>query len=150
MTNKWDKRFMTMAWLVSTWSKDPSSRIGAVAVNDKRQILATGYNGFPRNIKDTDKRLNDRELKYKLVVHAEKNCIYNATFNGVSLQDTTMYIYGLPVCNECAKGIIQVGVERVVYAPKTYTPQEWLDKFEITKSMFKEAKVKIEEYKKGP
>lgn len=57
LINKWDRRYMEMAYLVSTWSKDPSSKIGAVCVNRKGQILSTGYNGFPRGIKDTEERL---------------------------------------------------------------------------------------------
>jgi len=72
---KWDNRFMTMAELISAWSKDPSSQIGAVIVNDERRILATGYNGFPRGIKDTEERLNDRDEKYPRIVHAEMNAL---------------------------------------------------------------------------
>ena len=83
--NKWYKRYLNLAKEVSTWSKDPNTKVGAVVVGSKGQILSQGYNGFPRGIKDTNDRLNDREKKYKFVVHAEQNCIYNATLNGVSL-----------------------------------------------------------------
>ena len=61
---------------------------------------------FQRGIKDSEERLNNRERKYELVVHAEMNAIYNASLNGVSLKDSTLYVYGLPICDECAKGII--------------------------------------------
>ena len=110
----WDKKYMDLAKTVSTWSKDPSSQIGAVAVDDKGKILSTGYNGLPRGIEDTEERLNNREIKYELIVHAEMNAIYNATYNGVSLHNSTMYVYGLPCCNKCALGIIQTGVKKVV------------------------------------
>ena len=111
MSNKWDLRYLELARTVGTWSKDPSSQIGAVAVGSKGQVLAQGYNGFPRGIFDGGARLNDRELKYKYIVHAEQNLIYNATYNGVSLDQSTIYVTGLPVCYECAKGVIQVGIK---------------------------------------
>ena len=115
MNNNWDKKYIDLAKHIATWSKDPSTKIGAVAIGEKGQVLAQGYNGFPRGIDDSYDRLFTRETKYKYVVHAEMNCIYNATYNGVSLQGATIYISGLPVCSECAKGLIQVGIQRVVY-----------------------------------
>ena len=105
---------MQLAKQAAQWSKDPSSKIGAVAIGGKGQVLSTGYNGFPRGIQDYDDRWNNREEKYKYVVHAEMNCIYNANYHNQSLKGSTMYIVGLPVCHECAKGIIQAGVVRVV------------------------------------
>lgn len=143
MQDKWDKRFMRVAQEISSWSKDPSKQIGAVAVNDDRRILATGYNGFPKGIEDIPERYEDRSIKYDLVVHAEMNCIYNATFNGISLKDSTLYVYGLPVCHDCAKGIIQVGINRIVMAMDDI-PQKWLDSFEKSRRMFDEAGVAID------
>ena len=142
MADKWDMRFMNVAREISTWSKDPSKQIGAVAVNSDRRILATGYNGFPKGIEDTPERYENRELKYSLVVHAEMNCIYNATFNGISLKDATLYVWGLPVCSDCAKGIIQVGINRIVMATGD-VPGKWSDSFEKSKTMFEEANVEI-------
>ena len=135
--NKWDARWLEMAGIVSTWSKDPSTQIGAIAVKDKR-LISTGYNGFPRGIQDLDDRWNNREEKYKYVVHAEMNCIYNANYHNQSLKGSTMYIVGLPVCHECAKGIIQAGVIRVVAEFKD-APLKWARSTEITEKMFKEA-----------
>ena len=137
LLNKWDARWLEIAGVVSTWSKDPSTKIGAIAVKDKR-LVSTGYNGFPRGIQDYDDRWNNREEKYKYVVHAEMNCIYNANYHNQSLKDSTMYIVGLPVCHECAKGIIQAGVVRVVAEFKD-APLKWARSTEITEKMFKEA-----------
>ena len=143
--NSWDKKYIRLAREISSWSKDPSTQIGAVAVGEKGQLLAQGYNGFPRGIEDSEYRLNNRKEKYKYVVHAEMNCIYNATYNGVSLNGSTIYIYGLPVCSECAKGLIQVGVKRVVSTPITdATPDKWIESTKLTKAIFNEAGVQYD------
>ena len=123
--NKWTRRYLDIAKEVGTWSKDPSKQIGAVAVGDKGQILSQGYNGFPRGVKYTDDRYNVREEKYKYVVHGEMNCIYNACNSGVSLNGATLYVTGLPVCSECAKGIIQVGIKKVVMEYPKDIPLVW-------------------------
>lgn len=140
--NKWDKRYLDLAESVATWSKDPSRQIGAVAISPRGNVLAQGYNGFPRGIDDSPERYNDRETKYKYVVHAEMNVIYNATYNGVCLDDSTLYVVGLPVCSECAKGIIQVGIKRVVIGA-TDVPDRWVESFESTKQLFEEAGVEV-------
>ena len=140
--SKWDSRYIDLAKQISTWSKDPSRKIGAVAVGSKGQILSQGYNGFPRGILDLPERYENREVKYKHVVHAEMNVIYNATFSGVSLDGASLFVYGLPVCNECAKGIIQVGIQRVVIFTDELVPEIWTDAFDLTYEMFKEAGVK--------
>lgn len=140
----WQNRYLSLAKEVSTWSKDPSRKIGAVAVGSKGQILAQGYNGFPRGILDSADRYNDRPTKYRLVVHAEMNVIYNATFNGVSLDGASLYVYGLPICSECAKGIIQVGIKDVTVITDEVVPDIWKESWANTVSMFNETSVKYE------
>jgi dCMP deaminase len=139
--SEWGNRYISLAKEISTWSKDPSRKIGAVAVGDKGQILAQGYNGFPRGILDSADRYNDRPTKYKYVVHAEMNVIYNATFNGVSLNSSRLFVYGLPVCSECAKGIIQVGIQSVTVFSEDEVPEIWTDSWKTTQTMFEEAGV---------
>jgi len=138
---KWRNNYLQLAKHISTWSKDPSRKIGAVAVGSKGQILAQGFNGFPRGIADNQDRLSDRETKYKYVVHAEMNAIFNACLNGTSLADSTMFVYGLPVCSECAKGIIQVGIRHVVFLVDDVIPPIWVESWERTRSLFEEASV---------
>jgi dCMP deaminase len=138
---KWDHRYLKLAYGIAQWSKDPSSKIGAVTVGAKGQVLSQGFNGFPRGLKDDYDRLNDRETKYKYVVHAEMNAIYNATYNGTSLDGATLYVYGLPTCSECAKGIIQVGIKRVVMPASPGMPEKWKDSWLTSMSFFKEAGV---------
>ena len=140
LSNKWDKRYLQLAKTVGSWSKDPSTQIGAIAVGTKGQVLAQGYNGFPRGVLDNDERYNNRPTKYKYIVHAEQNLIYNATYNGVSLDRSTLYVTGLPVCSECAKGVIQVGVQRVVM-PADFDIKGWGESWKLSESMFNEAGV---------
>jgi dCMP deaminase len=139
--NKWTQRYLNMAKEVATWSKDPSTKVGAIAVGDKGQILSQGYNGFPRGVKDTPDRYEVREEKYKYIVHGEMNAIYNACHSGASLSGATLYVTGLPVCSECAKGIIQVGIKKVVMQFPKDISQTWRDSMVTSLKMFAEANV---------
>jgi len=147
-SDRWLEHYFNLAKQVASWSKDPSTKVGAVAVGKHGQIASQGYNGFPRGIKDTEARLSDRGQKYKFVVHAEMNCIYNATLNGVSLDNADLYVFGLPVCSECAKGVIQVGVKRVYMCYPTTIPEKWKESFELSASMLYEAGVGFSIYEK--
>ena len=140
---KWDKRFLELAKTYASWSKDPSTQVGAVAVDKDGRVISAGYNGFPRGIADTPQRLNNRELKYRYIVHAEMNAIYNASFAGVSLNGATMYVHGLPCCSECTKGMIQVGIKRIVMA-KQNVPEKWKESWYISRRMCEEADIKID------
>lgn len=146
MTESWNRKYVNLAKEVSTWSKDPSRHIGAVAVSQKGQVLATGYNGFPRGMFDTTERYSDRALKYKYIVHAEMNCIYNATYNGVSLDGSSLFVWGLPPCSECAKGIIQVGIKTVYWSTDMEVPPQWLTSLETTQKMFNETDVELNRF----
>lgn len=142
---KWHQRYLDIAKQVSTWSKDPNTQVGAIIVGKKGQILSQGYNGFPRGIKDDNNRLNIREIKLSLMVHAEMNAIYNATYSGACLDGATLYVYGLPICNECAKGIIQVGISKIVILKNSInSKKEWMESWYHSNKMFNEANVKVE------
>ena len=145
MVNKYDVRYLELAKHIASWSKDPSTGVGAVAIGEKGQVLAQGYNGFPRGVDDTKERYDNKDMKYRYVVHAEMNCIYNAGYNGASLDGAQLYVYGLPVCNDCAKGIIQVGIERVV-SPKNgmEVSEKWKVSCIDTVSMFKEVGIEYD------
>lgn len=137
---KWDIRFMRLAQQISTWSKDPSSQIGAVIVNDEKRILATGYNGFPRGIEDSPERLNDREEKYPRIIHAEMNALMNALYSGVSVKGATLYVWGLPICSDCTKCVIQSGIQRIVMIQPDLAPEKWKDQYwKMSYPMYMEA-----------
>ncbi len=106
---KWTMRFLALAQQISTWSKDPSTKCGAVIVDDDRKIISTGYNGFPAGMDDT--RLKDREFKVKHVIHAEMNAIFNARCD---IRGMTLYI-NMPPCSECAKLIGAAGIKKVIW-----------------------------------
>lgn len=139
---KWLYRFMDSAHFHSGWSKDPSTKVGAVLMRDRR-ALVEGYNGFPEGIEDTEERLNDRELKYPLTIHAEMNVIYNAAKFGVPLQGSWLFVYGLPICDVCALGIIQTGISTVVEPLYGFVPPIWEEKNRKKEKLFAEAGVEI-------
>ena len=149
-SDKWKNRFISLAKEISTWSKDPSTQIGCVAIEPETgRILSVGYNGFPEGIEDSEKRLNDRQEKYKYVIHAEKNCIYNACKNGISLEGCHFYVYGYPTCSECTKSIVQVGASSVFYKMKEkgVVNPKWMDENKISESIYAEVGLSYEEIK---
>jgi len=139
-TQNWDHRFLVLAKLVGSWSKDPSTQVGAVIVDENNRIVSVGYNGFPQNIKDDD-RLYNRETKYKIVVHGEINAIL---FANRSLSGCILYTIPFEPCPRCAGLIIQSGIKRVV-SPKN-TIDRWEEDFKITRQLFKEANIVMDYY----
>ena len=113
-TMEWSERFLGLASHVAQWSKDPSTKVGCVIVDDDHHVVSVGYNGFPTEVRDYPERYEDRGMKYALVVHAELNAIYSAARLGVSLLGTTLYCTMSP-CGECMKAIIQVGIDTVLF-----------------------------------
>jgi dCMP deaminase len=140
---KWDRRFLSVAKEISTWSRDPSTQVGAVAVRDRR-ILATGYNGLPKGVADLPERLEQRELKYAMVAHAEANCITHAAEAGVSLAGASIYVWPFHPCGSCAGLLINSGIRRVVI-PQLETPERWAFNFGLAATMFQEAGVELRE-----
>jgi dCMP deaminase len=134
----WDIRWLRLAIEVSHWSKDPSSKVGAVAVRERR-ILASGFNGFPVGMLD-DERLADREQKYPRIVHAEQNVIAWAAREGVSLLGASLYLSPLHPCPDCAKLIVQAGFAEVVYLAGP-TPERWADAMRLAGEVFAECGV---------
>ena len=139
---KWNMRFLEMAKMVGSWSKDPSTQVGAVIVDDDRRVISLGYNGFPKGVADNN-RLEDRKEKYKMIVHAERNALL---FANVSVKDATIFTYPFMPCPVCTGMIIQSGIRRVV-SLQTDNPR-WQEDFEISRKMLDEAEVGLVEYEK--
>lgn len=140
--NKWDKRFLELAKHIAQWSKDPSTRCGCVIVRPDRTIASLGYNGFPRGIEDKEEWLNNREEKYKRVIHGEMNALLNAR---EPLKGYTLYTYPGPCsCERCTVHIIQAGITRVVADndDKIHAGR-WGDSIKVAKELYKEAGVEL-------
>lgn len=143
MTNsKWDERGLTLAEVIGSFSKDPSTKTGCVLMRPDHTIAGLGYNGFPRGVVDSDERLNDRPTKYAMVVHAEPNAILAA---GKDARGCTAYVTPWPPCSACASLLIQAGIVRVVAPDATDEQKErWGDSFKIASTMFSEAGVQLD------
>tara|TARA_R100001530_G_scaffold13727_7_gene12585 strand:+ start:3278 stop:3721 length:444 start_codon:yes stop_codon:yes gene_type:complete len=142
MAGKWDDRFLALAEHVSAWSKDPSTKCGAVIVDDDKRVLSVGYNGFPRGVEDNWTLLSSREEKYSRIIHAEINAIL---FASGDLRGATLYSYPLPPCAPCAAVIIQKGIRRVVSCMLTSEDyQRWGGSAHRAAGMFEEAGVILE------
>lgn len=145
---KWDLRFLQMAEMVSTWSKDPSTKCGAVIVRPDRTIVSTGYNGFPMGCSDEEWLYEDRELKYSRVVHAEMNAVLSAR---EPLHGYTLYSYPKgfgPSCDRCSAHIIQAGITRVVHygVEDDDFASRWKEACERGLRMYEEAGVTVDKY----
>ena len=146
--SKWKLKMIGLAKHVATWSKDKSTQVGAVIVNDRGTVLSMGYNGFARGVNDNIPLRDERPLKYSYTPHAEANAIYNAAAEGVSLRDASIYVT-LFTCSGCANAIVQSGIIKV-YVPEIdeshERDQRWMDEFKIAKTILDEGKVEIEFY----
>lgn len=140
MNEKWDTRFLQLANHIAQWSKDPSTKVGSVIVDQNKKVVAMGYNGFPRAIEDLEERYAERDTKIKYVVHAERNALDNAS---VDTSGFTLYCTLLP-CSECAKSIIQKGIHRVVTVSPVRSGEGF--NWDLTRSMFYESGVVLVEY----
>lgn len=135
---KWDVRFLELARHVSEWSKDPSTKFGAVIVDDDRKIVSIGYNGFPQAMQDQLDWLNDRQEKYSRVIHAEVNAILNSPR---SVRGCSLYVFPFCPCDRCAVLVIQSGIKRVI--SRLETPLNWHEACHKAQKYFDETGVEV-------
>jgi dCMP deaminase len=135
-------------------SKDPATQVGSVVVGPDREILSAGFNGFPRGIADTAARWQNRELKLKLVVHAEMNALLAAVRTGVRLKGCTLYlaatddsglVWGGPPCTRCTVEIIQAGISEIVSCPVKAVPSKWHEDLRLARELIEEAGITYRE-----
>ena len=137
-----DKFFwaVDLAEHVSELSKDPSTKVGAAIFDSDRRLISVGYNGLAKGVADTPERLNDREVKYRMVLHAEKNAIAFAT---QPLHGATLFCTH-PCCTQCAAMVIQVGIKHVCWPTPTQDfIDRWIDDLRLSAEMFEEAGVTV-------
>jgi len=139
--NNWDNRFFEMANMVASWSKDPSTKVGAVIVRPDRTIASVGYNGFPRGVDDSPEVYADRPKKYMRVVHAEANAILSAR---EPLHDYTLYVTPLHPCATCSGLIIQSGIKLVNFSMSRDNARNeaWQEHFNTMTDMFLQAGIR--------
>ena len=137
----WHLRFLDLAKHISDWSKDPSTKVGAVIFDSDKRIISVVYNGFPKNISDDPEKYLNREVKYQMVVHAEINAILFAQRN---LKDCSIATWPFISCSNCTSAIIQTGIKKIV-SPKL--PENlisrWGKSCEISLEMYKQADVEV-------
>jgi dCMP deaminase len=140
---KWDLRFLGLARHIATWSRDPSTQVGAVIVGPDKKIISTGFNGFPQNMPDRKEDYENRDEKYSRVVHGEINALI---FAGQSVKGCTLYPVPFMPCDRCFVIMAQAGITRIV-APKPTDDQltRWGPAFEKVRKYAKECNVVLVE-----
>ena len=137
---KWERRFMVLAHNVSQWSKDLSTKVGAVAVSKHNSVMETGFNGIARGVQDLPERL-ERPAKYIWTAHAEENLVTHAARR--HLEGSTVYVTHL-CCATCARMLINAGVAKIVVGTgrvRNMPPEQ----FEAARTMLSEACVELVE-----
>lgn len=138
MPQNWDEYLMGFAEHAATQSKD-TTQVGAVLVGPEREVLATGFNGPPKGVRDTAERFV-RPTKYLYASHAEANLIAFSARHGVRTAGCTVYVTHMP-CSACARTLIQAGITKVVVGGgETSMPYE---EFSAAEKMFAEAGVEV-------
>lgn len=138
--DKWDQRFLDLAKFVASWSKDPSTQVGAVVVDDLNRVIGMGFNGFARGIRDNENLLHDRTEKLNRMIHAEINAILNAS---LSVRGCTMYLT-IPPCHACASFLIQAGIRKVIWClPSEELKERWGKSWSLTYDLLYEAGIDV-------
>jgi len=141
----WDQRFLSLAREISTWSKDPSTKTGAVIVRPNRSVCSVGYNGFPMSMRDEARWYADREEKYSRIIHCEMNALLLSQDR--NHEGYTLYTYPFISCDRCFVHMVQAGIKRFV-APRATAEQltRWGPSFERVRDYAKATNVTIAEY----
>jgi len=137
---KWDKRFLNMSEVISDWSKDPSTKVGAIITNDIK-IISMGYNGLPQSTPDYPEILNVREIKYQYIIHAEVNAVLSAKQD---LKGCTIYTSPFLPCPRCASILVQSGISRIVSSK--CQDERWKQVLKESKYFMKLSGLEVVEY----
>ncbi|VOH54238.1 tRNA-specific adenosine deaminase [Pseudomonas phage vB_PaeM_MIJ3] len=144
LDKKWKTRLIELTKLIASWSKDPSTKTGALIVTKIGEPVSFGFNGFPKGVDDDESLYNNREFKLLACEHAERNAIYQAT---VSLKGCVLYTTHHP-CASCARAIIQSGITHVIIDESiliqdTGYNDRWTEELKVSKWLFNQANVTV-------
>ena len=139
-------KFFPTAKTVADLSKDPSTKVGAIALDEDYNILVVGYNGFPRKVVDSADLYANRDIKYQRIVHAEMNIVAQAASMGVSLKGCTVLITSLHPCSICTRLLIQAGVKQIIVGELKKISPLWQMHWEASKPLLKEAQIPVYEW----
>lgn len=141
---RWDRHFIELAaFIAQRFSKDPSTKVGAVLVGSDRRIVSMGFNGFARNVREDIPDRHKRPIKYLFTAHAERNALDNA--DG-PVRGTTLYMNYQPIpCCHCTLGVIQNGIKEIVGPPIPFPGKgvHWQKELSLSMEMLQEAKIQI-------
>ena len=141
----WDEYYLNICKVVASRSKDPNTQIGCVIAGPAHEIRSTGYNSFPRGIRDDVPERLERPAKYLWIEHAERNAICNAARAGTPLEGCTIYVEIMP-CMDCARAIVQAGIKQVVVSGERmsqYSSEYYNQHFGLVEVLFREAGIKV-------
>ena len=145
-------KYLPDARAAASRSKDRSTAVGAVVLDDDYTVLISGYNGFPRGVDDNVAARHERPLKYRWTAHSEENCVAQAARVGARLKGGTLLVTALHPCTTCSRMIINAGIVRVL-APAAGAPGDgaedrhnWDDDARIAMEMLGEAGVEVVYY----
>lgn len=141
----WDQYYLDICKVVAGRSKDPNTQIGCVVVGPNHEIRSTGYNSFPRGIRDDVPERLVRPTKYLWIEHAERNAICNAARMGTATEGCTIYVEIMP-CMDCARALVQAGIIQVVISAQRmteYSSDYYNEHFGMVEVLFGEAKVVV-------
>jgi dCMP deaminase len=141
----WDEYYLAICSVVATRSKDPNTQVGCVIVGPAHEIRSTGYNSFPRGIRDDVPERFERPAKYMWIEHAERNAICNAARAGTATEGCTLYADLMP-CMDCARAIVQAGIVEVAVSAARmaqYTSEYYDQHFGLVEVLFREAGVRV-------
>jgi len=138
----WQELLKT-AYLEAQKSTNISTQNSALLVDDNQNIILSAVNSFPDGVKENTERQNDKSIRYKYSVHAERNVIYLATKKGIKTEGFTM-VCPWATCSDCAQAIIQSGVKRLVTHKQALEKSgHWQEDIEFAFNMLREAGVEI-------
>lgn len=133
--SKWDRRFLALAKHISSWSYDPSTKVGAVIARGK-EIVSIGFNGFARGLSDCPELYADRDTKLKRTVHGEINAILHAKGD---VSGCSLYTWPFMTCSRCAVLVIEAGIVRHVAPVLPEGNARWADDIALAQELHKEA-----------